>query len=253
MFDWLGKKIAKYLQKPSSGAKQPATCSAESLVRSLRKGDVLLVDGASRVSTAIKYLTQSTWSHAALCIQDQRDVENPSIDDVLLLEADVVEGVRVISVKQYTEQHTRICRPVGLTSTEVALMIEFAKERLGHQYDKKNVIDLMRYLVQTPPVPVGWRRSMLKLGSGDPTQAICSTLIAQSFHSVKYPILPEKVHIVTGRNLILEELFRVRHHTLFVPRDFDISPYFNIIKPSLQVKFDPRSLKWVEDKELSLT
>lgn len=253
MFDWLGKKIAIYLQKPSTGAKQPATCSSESLVRSLRKGDVLLVDGASRVSTAIKYLTQSTWSHAALCIQDQSNVENPSIDNVILLEADVVEGVRIVSVKEYTQQHTRICRPVGLSSTDVAQMIAFAKERLGHQYDRKNVIDLMRYLVQTPPVPVGWRRSMLKLGSGDPTRAICSTLIAQSFQSIKYPILPVKVHRLNGQNLRLERLFRVRHHTLFVPRDFDISPYFNIIKPSLQVKFDHHSLKWLEDKDSNLT
>lgn len=252
MFNWLGKKIATYLQKPSAGAKQPATCSADALVRSLQKGDVLLVDGASRVSTAIKYLTQSTWSHAALCIQDQMGEQNPSIDDVLLIEVDVVDGVRIISVREYVEQHTRICRPVGLNPADILQMVMFAKERLGHQYDKKNVLDLMRYLIQTPPVPVGWRRSMLKLGSGDPTRAICSTLIAQSFQSVKYPILPEKVHRINGQNLRLERLFRVRHHTLFVPRDFDISPYFNIIKPSLQIKFDPHSLKWLEDKESNL-
>ena len=34
----------------------------------LRPGDVLLVEGSSRISTAIKYLTQSTWSHAALFV-----------------------------------------------------------------------------------------------------------------------------------------------------------------------------------------
>src|SRR5574337_378503 len=59
-----------------------------------------------------------------------------------------------------------------------------------HRYDLKNVVDLARYLLPTPPVPVGWRRRLLALGSGEPTQAICSTMIAQAFQSVSYPILP---------------------------------------------------------------
>ncbi len=40
------------------------------IAATLRKGDVLLVEGTSRFSSAIKYLTQSTWSHAALYIGD---------------------------------------------------------------------------------------------------------------------------------------------------------------------------------------
>jgi hypothetical protein len=38
----------------------------------------------------------------------------------------------------------------------------------------------------------------------------------------------------------------IRHHTLYVPRDFDISPYFNIIKPTLNGEFDPHKLAWSE-------
>ena len=37
----------------------------------LQKGDVLLVDGEQRVSQVIKYLTQSSWSHAALYVGDE--------------------------------------------------------------------------------------------------------------------------------------------------------------------------------------
>lgn len=62
--------------------------------------------------------------------------------------------------------------------------------RLGLAYDLKNIIDLARYLLPTPPVPSFMRRKMLALGSGDPTRAICTTLIAQAFQSVRYPILP---------------------------------------------------------------
>jgi hypothetical protein len=40
------------------------------LRKSLRKGDVLLVEGNERISECIKYLTQSSWSHSALYVGD---------------------------------------------------------------------------------------------------------------------------------------------------------------------------------------
>lgn len=122
-------------------------------------------------------------------------------------------------------------------------------ERIGHAYDLKNVIDLARYLLPVPPVPVYWRRRMLALGSGDPTRAICSTLIAQAFQSVRYPILPhteqrEMADMNPGYNM--GEILHIRHNSLFTPRDFDISPYFRIIKPTLEYGFDYRSLTWAD-------
>lgn len=88
---------------------------------------------------------------------------------------------------------------------------------------------------------------MLALGSGDPTRAICSTLIAQAFQSVRYPILPI---IKTGPSTdpacpgCVAELLHVRHHSLFAPRDFDVSPYFEMVKPTLAAGFDPHRLIW---------
>lgn len=41
----------------------------------------------------------------------------------------------------------------------------------------------------------------------------------------------------------------IRHHSLFAPRDFDISPYFQIVKPTLEGAFDYRTLPW-DDVEL---
>ena len=40
------------------------------LRRTLQPGDVLLVEGNSRLAATIKFLTQSTWSHAALYVGD---------------------------------------------------------------------------------------------------------------------------------------------------------------------------------------
>ena len=247
-----GRKLARYLVAPGKAAGRPATCRPEMLTASLCKGDVLLVEGCNRISTAVKYLTQSTWSHAALCVAAAVDSQNSSPAQAILVEADVIDGVRQVSLRRYFDQHTRICRPVGLTSGEIDQVVEYALSRIGHQYDLKNVIDLARYLIQTPPVPLRWRRRLLALGSGDPTMAICSSLIAQAFQSVRYPILPESLYEkskqVNCRDCY-DEFLHIRHHSLFAPRDFDISPYFKIIKPTVERGFDPHDLVWVDGRE----
>lgn len=244
----IGRWLAAYLEKPS-GSIQPSTCTPELLAATIRVGDVLLVDGSSRISTAIKYLTQSTWSHAALCIADDSESIEPSCSKVTLVEADVLDGIRTIPLSHYEHLHTRICRPVGLNPEDLENVISFATGKIGHQYDMKNVFDLMRYLVQTPPVPNRWRRKMIVLGSGDPTRAICSSFIAQTFQSIRYPILPniffEKAKQPQSK-AYCDEVLQIRHHSLYVPRDFDMSPYFKIVKPSLTKAFDPHSLEWDE-------
>jgi hypothetical protein len=244
----IGRGLATYLEK-TSGSIQPSTSKPELLASTIRVGDVLLVDGSSRISAAIKYLTQFTWSHAALCIADDCNSTEPNCDNITLVEADVLDGIRTVALSHYAHLHTRICRPVGLNNEEIESAIAFATAQVGHQYDMKNVFDLMRYLVQTPPVPTRWRRKMIVLGSGDPTRAICSSFIAQTFQSIRYPILPnvffEKAKHIHN-NAYYDEVLQIRHHTLYVPRDFDLSPYFNIVKPTLNATFDPHILEWSE-------
>ncbi|MDA1260888.1 MAG: YiiX/YebB-like N1pC/P60 family cysteine hydrolase [Planctomycetota bacterium] len=233
---WLGSRLARFLARPSRRAARPATSTPEELARALRKGDVLLVEGSSRFSTAIKYLTQSTWSHAALCVSAYSGPE-----DLCLLEADVNEGVRLVPLSLFAHRHTRICRPVGLRAEEIDAVTAHAMTQLGHHYDLKNVFDLARWLIQRPPVPDTWKRRLLAFGSGDPTRAICSSLIARAFQSVHYPILPERVEADPAHAV---EIFEIRHHSFFTPRDFDISPYFNVIKPSIASGFDPHQIHW---------
>src|SRR5262249_42107292 len=147
-------------------------------------------EGTSRFSTAIRYVTQSTWSHAALCIGDAPDASGDPLAK-RLIEADINEGVRVMPLSSYTNWHTRICRPVGLDDADIDKLLRYATARIGNQYDLRNVLDLARYLVRTPPVPDKYKRRLLALGSGDPTRAICSSLIAAAFESVRYPVLPD--------------------------------------------------------------
>jgi hypothetical protein len=82
----------------------------------------------------------------------------------------------------------------------------------------------------------------MALGSGDPTKAICSTLIAQAFEEVRYPILP-KIELVESRET-RRELLHIRHHSLYTPRDFDISPYFEVVKPTIKTGFDYKKMRW---------
>lgn len=247
-FRLIGRALAQYLAQPGSREVRVATCRPEQLAAVLRKGDVLLVEGSSRFSTAVKYLTQSTWSHAALCVADSSTLLASTSNGGELIEADVLEGVRRVPLSTYWDLHTRICRPVGLTAGDIDELAAYAVCRIGHSYDLRNVIDLARYLIQTPPVPARWRRRMLALGSGDPTRAICSSLIAQAFHTIRYPILPETV-VEKSKDPACadcyDEFLHIRHHSLFAPRDFDISPYFEIVKPTLENEFRPHDLNWV--------
>jgi hypothetical protein len=250
----IGQWLARYLSQPRRSTGNIATCTPAELQRTLRKGDVLLVDGNSRFSTAIKYVTQSTWSHSSLYAGDGFGLKADNGEPAVLLEADVSEGVRAIPLSCYSHMHTRICRPIGLEEDEINQVIRFIIDRIGHQYDLKNVFDLVRYLVQTPPVPTRWRRHLIALGSGDPTKAICSSLIAGAFQSVAYPILPNvsvELACDPGQVCYYQQVMHIRHHSLYAPRDFDASPYFQVVKPTIEQGFDPHSLHWSQEKDPS--
>ena len=245
----IGQKLALYLSRPRRKETQVATSSAEKLEGSLRPGDVLLVEGNSRVSTAIKYLTQSSWSHASLFVGNVLPSVGNGEEQRLLVEADINEGVRSVGLSLYTPFHTRICRPIGLNKKEIDKVIEYVVGRIGHTYDLRNIIDLARYLFPMTLIPARFRRRLLSLGSADATRAICSSLIAQAFQSIKYPILPEIVVQESNNPSCIscyKEMLRIRHHSLFTPRDFDVSPYFRIVKPTLEHGFDPHTLSWSE-------
>jgi len=161
----------------------------------------------------------------------------------VLIEANVGEGVVSAPLSKYTKFHTRICRPVGLTELDCAIVCAYAVERIGFAYDLKNIIDLLRYLLPLP-VPRRWRRRMIALGSGDPSRLICSALIADAFRAVRYPILP-RIRL-TGSRQAREEILEIRHSSLYCPRDFDISPYFDVVKPTIASGFSYKTLQWAD-------
>lgn len=219
-----GRAIAHFIQQETKGYARLPDTGTNHFERVIRPCDVLLVEGNQRVSGAIKYLTQSTWSHAAMYVGNVIQPDE-SDDPLVLIEADVEKGVIGVPISRYQHLNTRICRPLGLTPKDRQKVLDHMLSHLGDMYDLKNIVDLARYLMPTPPVPRRFRRQMISLGSGDPTRAICSSLIAQAFQSVGYPILP-----ISDDE---DNTWYIRHHSLFAPRDFDLSPYFQVIKPTL--------------------
>lgn len=246
--DLAGRAIMRVIAKPSRAYEPFTPSDPAALRRSLQPADVLLIEGNQRVSTVIKYMTQSTWSHATLFVGDALASRGNADDGPMLVEVDLSAGCIAVPLTKYTQYTTRICRPVGLTDEDRRKVVEFMIARLGFRYDMRNVFDLARYLHPMPFLPVRWRRRMIALGSGEPTRAICSTLIAEAFQAVHYPILPLIDHLSCHERADSEharqEILHIRHHSLYAPRDFDISPYFQIVKPAIESGFDYRSLTW---------
>ncbi len=243
VLDGIGQFLARYLEKPVQGYEPFTPSDYSALQDTLQPGDVLLVEGNNHVSGIIKYLTQSTWSHAALYVGRIGDRETEDGEPLVLVEANLGEGVVGAPLSKYAHYHTRICRPTGLTPEDRERVCAYATERIGFDYDVKNILDLMRFLMPLP-IPQRWRRKMMSMGSGHPTRIICSALIAQAFDSVRYPILPKisRVESESAR----EELLEIRHSSLYAPRDFDISPYFEVVKPTLLNGFDYKKMQWAD-------
>ena len=236
----LGRRMAGKLHTQNSSYKPRAHLDFDRLCQTLRPGDVLLVEGNERVSGAIKYLTQSTWSHAAFFVGDALPPPEDGSERPRLIEVKLHEGCVASPLEDYNGFNLRICRANALSDEDRSTVVAFMISKLGLSYDLRNIFDLLRYFLPTPPLPARWRRRMLAFGSGDPTRAICSSLIAQGFQSINYPILPE----ITVDAAAQREIFHIRHYSLFAPRDFDLSPYFEVIKPDLETGFDYHAVIW---------
>jgi hypothetical protein len=240
---WVGGGIGLFLRLRFCGFVRRVVYVPLCFVPVLRSGDLILVEGDTRFSSFIKYLTQSTWSHVAMYYGDDycKKKGEHQAPAHTLIEAEINQGVMLVPLAKYRRYNLRILRPVGLSEEDRVAVCDYLYERIGHQYDLRNVFDLLRFLLPRPPFFSRNRRQYLEFGSGDPTRAICSSIIAEAFQSIGYPILP-----LRGSACELTDDgkgYCVMHPTLFAPRDFDLSPYFSVVKPTLE-DFDYRVFDW---------
>ncbi len=229
IINWLSQDVAPTRKFPLS--------DFERIQYELRSCDVLLIEGRSRVSRAIQMITQSPWTHAALYIGRFYDIVDPNLrehvqkhymgepDAQLILESVLGKGIIVSPLTAYQNEHIRICRPSGISRQDAQAVIAYIINRLGMQYNMRQLLDLARFLFPWAILPRRWRSSLFNHNTGSPTREICSSVIAEAFQSVDFPILPVFAQN-EGENVTLVQ----RNPRLFTPSDFDYSPFFDIIK-----------------------
>lgn len=258
LYQVIRKKVVDWLTyEPPSDDVMPYDFSR--LKYEIRPGDVLLIEGRSRISEIINRITLSPWTHAALYIGRLIDYEDeatretikkhlltPVKDNTRLIIEDLLDsGTVVTPLKSYRKHHIRICRPIGIAPMDVFRVIGYSIKSLGKPYNVRQLLDLARYLLPWTILPRRWGSSLFRTSTGEPDSGVCSSLIAEAFTSVQFPILP----FVRPDEKNGVEMFH-RNPYLFTPKDFDVSPYFEIIKYPLFNPEEPlpyyRRLPWTK-------
>jgi len=276
---WLTDRLARYMSEPVGHYDLRGRNDFDQLKSTIRKGDVLLVDGDQRVSAVIKYLTRSSWSHAVLYIGDEllrrdgdlkqraREMFGDAADH-LIVEA-LFDGAVASPLEKYIDYNVRLCRPHRLRSDHLKIVLDDAVAAIGWRYDLRNILDLAVHLIFVSLLPGRHREEALRFGSGASSQVICTSLLGQLFHKVGFPVLPSVTYpegsgvqeapirrrrwslFPRRRRIRHLGLYRRRHPTLLAPRDFDLSPYFQIVKFNLipESKFDYSRIEWAPEIE----
>lgn len=203
----------------------------------LRPGDLILVEGQTRVARIIQRLTLSSWSHVMLYLGRIHDIEDRELrkkiqkqgpfdaEDMLILESEMGRGTIVQTLEFYNGYHLRILRPKGITYPDVQQVIEYCVGRLGTPYNIRQIVDLMRFLLPWKILPRRWGSSLFRYQPNAPS-TVCSTLLAEAFAHIRFPVLPL---VKTNDQHGHYQLFQ-RNPQFVFPATFDKSPYFEIIK-----------------------
>jgi hypothetical protein len=253
---WTG--ITRWLTDDLEGSSNHLS-DYERMRHEIRPADVVLVEGRSRVSSIIKIITLSNWTHAALYIGRLHDIEDPELreyiryhcdadpgDEPLIIESLLEAGTLVAPLRRYSNYHLRICRPKGLSHGDAERVVRRCISCLSLDYDIRQLLDLARFMFPFYGLlPRRWRSSLFEHNTGLATRTVCSTMIAEAFYEVNFPILPLMIQEGQARMNLCE-----RNTKLFTPADFDYSPYFEIIKyPMFAVDELAvyRKLPWMEE------
>jgi hypothetical protein len=257
----LSRRLLERLQAPRAFYENRIVNNMENLYRVIRKGDVLLVEGRSEMSRIIQVLTQSSWSHLAFYVGDtlQRDLSDGTntrqgnaraTTEHMLVEADTVSGVVAVPLDKYRDNNIRICRPFGILPEDLETVIADVIGNLGKHYDHQNIVDLALLALPQRLNPFKKRTIKACLGGCTEYKVICSGMIAKAFQKVGYPIVPALAPDTTTEGFHRSNPYgsgvSMRHYSQIVPRDFDLSPNFEIVKYNIigMGAFDYKSI-WV--------
>src|SRR5712692_8089190 len=208
--------LAIFLTKPVKRYSPATTTDPESLSAVLRNGDVLLTEGNTRAAALIKRLTHSTWSHVSIYVGPLEEGPDPRC----IVEADIAQGVRSIRLSELEGLNVRVLRPIGLNDALRSRLAEWVVSQIGGEYDLKHAWLLARSFLGMPPKP-----SIPPAPNGiaeSATRFICSTLLANAFALVGYPILPLHTAVTA---------VSTADHRYVMPGDFERAPVFEVVSP----------------------
>lgn len=215
--------LVAWLNSPAGRVRPTTRADLARLRARLHPGDVILVAGHTRFARLVQRLSGCHWSHVAVYTGPISEAD-PTL---CVVEADVEYGVRAIALAELQDLELRIVRPVGLDDDARLRLVAHLRSRIGHAYDLEHAIAIARVLL---PLPAWLRRGLRRLNpavlsSGDPTKAICSTLLAHAFLSVGLPIAPTvRLPEQDEQTIAVDDPLRIA--ALCTPRDFALSPRF---------------------------
>ncbi len=257
----LKRRLLIWLERDDPAYRQRIINDIDKLERVIRKGDVVLVEGRSQMSRIIKLFSGSHWSHVAMYVGDELiQPDHSKRRDYLslyrrhaqhlLVEAYSGQGVKVAPLYRYRDFNIRICRPYGILPEDMDTVVKDVIDHIGRQYDDQNIVELAWMMIGAIFGPHRKNVRQKCLGSCDEFQVICSGMIAKAFQKVGYPIVPELDPLPAGQRALSANPYGarllMRHFSQIIPRDFDLSPNFEVIKFNLVGEpFDYRNI-WQE-------
>lgn len=256
--DWIITKLGRWLLKNEPIDHKNYYFNFNKMCDDMQVGDVILMQGRNKIGNIIRHVTLSPWTHAALYIgrlNDIKDLKSREIasqfcvdnpDKQLLIESDLGVGTILSDIKSYEDYSIRILRPQQLANEDADKIVSYAIGKLGMQYDVRHLLDLARFLFPWGLFPRRWRSSLFEHNALQPTKDICSSMIAESFESVDYPILPLIEEVYENKIAFIR-----RNNRLYTPSDFDYSPYFDVIKYpffSLTKKGEYHHFPWMKNE-----
>lgn len=236
LMEWILLKVYNFLEKPDKTPSRAYLYNFDQLKSKIKPCDVLLVETHTRIGNIIRLISESAWSHAVLYIGKTEDIDDPtvrsellkytnhSLSDQWVIESVIGKGTIVTSLEAYRDDHLRILRPTTLLPEDIHKVIGYAIHHIGKKYSLRHVFDLARFIFPWGFFPRRWRSSLFQHNALQPTEDTCSSLIAYAFQSVNFPILPVIERDSRGC------VFIHRNPRLYTPSDFDVSPFFDIIK-----------------------
>jgi hypothetical protein len=213
----LGTYIVRRISKKKELYKLHYPNNLTDINRLLLPGDVLLVDGDYGISDWIKVFSSHTWSHCALYTGPQPvSGSNSPMDAKLnLVEAIIGHGIISSHIKKYEHCNLRICRPKNLTRRQRQKVVHFALSKVGLSYDQRNVFRFMGLPFNVSAKPTE------DISDAETGGYTCSGLIAAAFSQVSFEVL----HYYDGETKRIVPY----HPSQIQPKDFDLSPNFEII------------------------